>query len=667
MRPYPVLSRQCARGFHYSSATTKEKTSLDFTQRIERMLAEFNASENVIKRWLFEIISWFISASCMTAIVLIYVHIKDRPISEEGAYLIWTNVLGKVSSAALIVPTSEALGQLKWNWFHDNSRAMWDFEIFDKASRGPWGALMLLFRTKGRSLAALGALLVVLLLAIDSFFQQVVGLPDRWTLQSSPGVLPTTSQYTPDIPKVYIEGVEIVSDDKEMFYVLEKFAYGNGTQPIPFGNGTRPDIPLSCPTSNCTWPVYETLGVCSQCADISSYLEFGCLNNRVDWTSNLTGGLGVEGGYPNATMCGYFLNITGPNPILMSGYIADPESTTDREVLLMRTLPLTTIYLRKPLFGNGSIYFKEHRNPLSDVLIVSAANGSAANTYRNETPVAQECVLSWCVKTIESKYEWGEYEERVLDIYINTTAGPWPWISTPFQTESDNGTDNYFLQDIHLNIDVPLSGRNISSYGTRNDTASAIMHGFSDFFPAFTTTPNETASPVLRYMTWRSGLAWNRLLDLNPWLAPNDVARHMERLATAMTNVIRSADSKEMLAGNAWSKETYISIRWEWLTFPLLLLALSLVFLISTMVKTSKNATTGLWKTSAMPTLIYSLPKDAQNQFASQGSWKGSSDESARKTKIRLLPRQGWRVSGQVCTSPTLITRNDHRIPPGWI
>jgi len=119
-----------------SSANSRdnERSSLDFTQRIERKVAEFNASHNVFKRWLFEILSWLVSASCMGAIIGIYIWLKEKPMSQTGELLTYTNILGKVASAALIVPTSEALGQLKWNWFHD-SKAMWDFEIFDKASR----------------------------------------------------------------------------------------------------------------------------------------------------------------------------------------------------------------------------------------------------------------------------------------------------------------------------------------------------------------------------------------------------------------------------------------------------------------------------------------------------------------------------------------------------
>jgi hypothetical protein len=112
----------------------KDKTHLDFTQRLERKLAEYSASDNVFKRWLFEMICWLISAICMGAIIAIYLRLNNRPMAQTGMFLTCTNVLGKVASAGLIVPTSEALGQPKWNWFN-KSRAMWDFEIFDKASR----------------------------------------------------------------------------------------------------------------------------------------------------------------------------------------------------------------------------------------------------------------------------------------------------------------------------------------------------------------------------------------------------------------------------------------------------------------------------------------------------------------------------------------------------
>jgi hypothetical protein len=114
--------------------TATKKASLDLTQRLELKLAEYNASDNAFKRWLFEILCWCVSALAMSAIIGIYVYLNNKPMAQTGALLTYTNALGKIASAALMVPTSEALGQLKWNWF-SRSRTMWDFEIFDKASR----------------------------------------------------------------------------------------------------------------------------------------------------------------------------------------------------------------------------------------------------------------------------------------------------------------------------------------------------------------------------------------------------------------------------------------------------------------------------------------------------------------------------------------------------
>jgi hypothetical protein len=225
--------------------------SLDFTQRIEKKLAEYNASQNVFKRWFFELLCWLISAVFMCAIVGTYIWIKDKPAAEvDASLLMYANSYGKIASAALIVPTSEALGQLKWNWFN-KSKAMWDFEIFDKASRGPWGAVVLLFRTKARSLAALGALLILLLLAIDTFFQQVVEMQTRWTLldvENASGMLllstvPRVTRYSPRVSMEYRDGVELLQTNEELLTVANSFFYDNGTQPTRFGNGTRATSP----------------------------------------------------------------------------------------------------------------------------------------------------------------------------------------------------------------------------------------------------------------------------------------------------------------------------------------------------------------------------------------------------------------------------------------
>jgi hypothetical protein len=196
-------------------------------------------------------------------------------------------VLSKIASAALILPISEAIGQLKWTWFRGSrSKEVIDFEIFDKASRGAWGSLLLLFRTRGRSLAALGAVLTLLLLATDTFFQQVTDLPERWILQGH-GEIPRVVQYEGDNGQLYQDGLPANLEDINLRQTTLKFFYYNGNQPVAFGNGTRPEIPLSCPSSRCDWDAYDSLGLCSACADVSQLLTYACLTTKLDWLSSV--------------------------------------------------------------------------------------------------------------------------------------------------------------------------------------------------------------------------------------------------------------------------------------------------------------------------------------------------------------------------------------------
>ncbi|KAH6632988.1 hypothetical protein C7974DRAFT_163116 [Boeremia exigua] len=655
-------------------ASVQKPAPLDLPQRIERKLAQYNASQSLFRRWLFEIISWTTSAVCMGAIVGILIYSRDRLLSERSFALATYNVLSKVASAALILPISEAIGQLKWAWFQgDKSKEMIDFEIFDKASRGAWGSFLLLFRTKGRSLAALGAVLTLLLLATDTFFQQVTDYPDQWALEHLGGAIPRVVRYNPFYTPEYFEGLETTFINPAMRPVVGQFMINNGTPPMLFGNGTRPEIPLTCPSSNCTWPEYRTLGVCSKCVEVSDILRYACLMTSVDWSTNHIGPLDSSR-YPNKTACGYFLNATSASPVLMSGRIIedDRNESTVGESLLVRSIPLTDMINKTPLFG-GSINFKHLRNPILDALIVSAANG-ADSILRNDTPVAHECVLAWCVQTLRSSYALGGYKEEILTKLFNTTSGPWPWDAYRVNITEDYGTMNIYKEDINIITPEPTPDAIEpallqATYGMSNTTTSYIAQAFDDYFPSSYTALSSSDRPMLRYKNFLAGPNL-RKLQFNPFQAPNNITRHMERLAIAMTNVMRSdVDSNDIITGQAYNKKQFVVVRWEWLTFPLALLVLSLAFLVATIVKTSRgdHEELGIWKTSAMPALIYSLPENVQRELEGRTSEGFGDSEKAKKVKIQLLPRHGWRVSGHTLTTPSFRRGLNHQPPPGWI
>jgi hypothetical protein len=140
----------------------------------------------------------------------------------------------------------------------------------------------------------------------------------------------------------------------------------------------------------------------------------------------------------------------------------------------------------------------------------------------------------------------------------------------------------------------------------------------------------------------------------------------MERLATAMTNVIRSSTSRNMIFGAAYSAENYVSVRWEWLTLPLGLLCISFIFLAATVTKSAvERDRVGVWKTSAYATLLYGLPDEMQQKITRSAS-TGTPRAKAKELKVKLQPNHGWRVSGNLF-SPFVPKPKPNLPPPGWI
>jgi hypothetical protein len=350
----------------------------------------------------------------------------------------------------------------------------------------------------------------------------------------------------------------------------------------------------------------------------------------------------------------------------MSGYrVNDSSNSTYGETLLMRALPLVTNAQRQLLNG-GSINFKHINQPILDALIVSSFDGTVNSVYRKEPPVAQECMLAWCVKTLQSSYSWGVYEEVEIHRFFNNSITPNPWTSK-FRPDLGDATELSYRGNI--SIYPPEMSRNDYGYGVTNETAMDAIMLLDDIFPSFITTANASAKPFLKIRTTYMDRVYYRAFRFNPFLAPNNVTHHMERMATAITNVLRSdSKSNEVVAGRAFTPETYVAVHWGWLAFPLTMLVLCILFLIATIIKTSKGGSKDIasWKTSAMPTLIYGLPKEMQHHLTTSTTQRSTSSGAPKNFKIRLVPNHGWRVSGML-TSPIRVRRTVSQAPPGWL
>jgi len=113
------------------------------------------------------------------------------------------SVFATISKSALLVPVTASVSQLKWLHFEQKAHILEEMDTFDRSSRGPLGALELLIRVNLRAPAAsIGAVIILLALAIDPFTQQILEFPVR-TIPTSLGNGGAGVQAAFDVSNVY--------------------------------------------------------------------------------------------------------------------------------------------------------------------------------------------------------------------------------------------------------------------------------------------------------------------------------------------------------------------------------------------------------------------------------------------------------------------------------
>ena len=336
---------------------------------------------------------------------------------------------------------------------------------------------------------------------------------------------------------------------------------------------------FQCPTGNCTWPSFESIGLCSTCNEVTGSVVAECRTDRR---------------YPQC-------NYTTPNGL---GFSTDhgPDS---------RSL-------------NGA-------SMASDVLINSTASGSPKNGYDPATgivanvsimrhelsyvsslsspmPRFYECEFHWCQQTYPSiRVVNGLLDDETtnsLPLMFPHCLEYWSTVTSPHDSglwseASCPGIPNTPENRYYLNsrpVDLPES----QVYWVQSNQSNTLAMYLSDIFNQTLVTDeyaeaSNNGKPILTAIA-------RELYSLND----GNVTSTIANVATGFTRYIREARNSTLISGSVYTTEVYVKVKWYWLVLPASLVGLAPFFLICSITSSSKEGRHPL-KSSALAMLFISL------------------------------------------------------------
>ena len=118
------------------------------------------------------------------------------------------------------------------------------------------------------------------------------------------------------------------------------------------------------------------------------------------------------------------------------------------------------------------------------------------------------------------------------------------------------------------------------------------------------------------------------------WNSRDDIRGLMNYLAKSMSTHLRDTSSggSNQVVGNSYTTESYITVRWPWLTLPAAVVVLVTTFALVLMVETRRTRTR-LWKNSMLALLFHGFD-DATRQRALAEDRNGKSDNIAGMNRL---------------------------------
>ncbi|KAK9357251.1 hypothetical protein V1504DRAFT_481897 [Lipomyces starkeyi] len=404
----------------------------------------------------------------------------------------------------MAVPLVEGMAQLKWSWFRDKHRLS-DFVLLNSVSQSVAGGEWFCF-TFCQSLA------------IGPFAQQVVSINSRTVPSESPGSIQICTS-----TETYLDYAEGAGPGLNLVPLNTIGAIYEG---IFQSQSRNSSVTPACASGNCTFRDYQSLGFCSQCADISSEVthEGVCDPSAI--------------GFPNCTF-------SLPNGLALG------------------MLDSSTI-----IATSGLNLLQVDVNELPNIVKFTAL--TSPGLYGSPADVkAAECALYFCVITYHSEVIAGQLTENITSTATSSNKADY------WTTESVAATPGTCIVNGTEKIPPYHDG----------DGCTYIIDGLSGMAMANTLSPLLSGSGTLQVIN-RPQWSSNTIQAIDNLDNINNV---FTSLSTALTAHARTQVCAGSANGTVWIEESYIHVQWSWMIFPAALVGLNAVFFFLTMAKTREQ------------------------------------------------------------------------------
>ena len=518
------------------------------------------AKISVIKDWwIAEVGASFLSAGCMIAVAAVLFKIHNTALADWNFVIAPNSLLSVLLTLAktlMLLAVAESLTQLKWRHF-ERSRPLSHFQAFDDASKGPFGAIQLIWKTRGTAfLASIGALIVLLSLAMDPFAQQILAFPNRLVPE-------TTARHAhADIAIARKWGNIGNSTPVDMGYPMQRAVYGG------LFSDSEPTL-WNCPTGNCTFDSFDTLGVCQSCSDISTRTRLVCqkwngpITNNTDyecWYHSPSGGVfkGCSNFGMQAPEACFFTNENrGRSKFTAIANIA-PNLTT--------LVNFVAIHIPK----NRAVIRPNVTMPRGTIV---------------------ECSIDWCARSYR---DWNVTNNRLY----NSTNFTSPLLPSPYDVYT--GLD---VKDAIYKSTDPIPGMEGNlTFGIAGRESTQLKSFLANLF---TTSLNDSDPSA----NWPPKLSPKDQITMSRALFQangGSMKQTVAALAISLDTLVRNGQYGEKVNGTTYKSETYINVNWPWLIMPTVLVLFGIVFLLAALVQTWWYKTVQ-WKSSSLAPLFHGL------------------------------------------------------------